>query len=88
MGVDGVAPGPARVVSDGLWCFKAVTSSGASHERTVTGGGAAGVKLEQFRAVNTFLVANTSSYLNEGVLQGRRIAAGLSSRSRIRGKYS
>ncbi len=45
----------ARVVSDGLWCFKAVTSSGASHERTVTGGGAACVKLEQFRAVNTFL---------------------------------
>jgi ribosomal protein L37AE/L43A len=45
----------ARVVSDGMWCFKAVTSVGALHERTVTGGGAACVKLEQFRAVNTFL---------------------------------
>lgn len=45
----------AIVVSDGLWCFQAVTSVGATHERTVTGGGAACVKLEQFRAVNTFL---------------------------------
>lgn len=45
----------AQVVSDGLWCFKAVTASGATHERTVTGGGPASVKLEQFRAVNTLL---------------------------------
>lgn len=45
----------ARVVSDGLWCFKAVTTSGATQERIVTGGGPACVKLEQFRAVNTFL---------------------------------
>ena len=45
----------ARVVSDGLWCFQAVTVSGATHERTITGGGSACVKLEQFRAVNTFL---------------------------------
>ena len=45
----------ARVVSDPLWCFQAVTVAGAAHERTVTGGGAACVKLEQFRAVNTFL---------------------------------
>lgn len=45
----------AHVVSDGLWCFKAVTASGATHERTVTGGGASGVKLEKFRAVNTLL---------------------------------
>ena len=45
----------AHVVSDGLWCFQAVTEAGATHERTVTGGGAACVKLEQFRAVNTFL---------------------------------
>lgn len=45
----------ARVVSDGLWCFQAVTASGATHERTVTGGGPSSVKLEQFRAVNTFL---------------------------------
>jgi ribosomal protein L37AE/L43A len=45
----------AQVVSDGLWCFKAVTGIGADHERTVTGGGAASSKLEQFRAVNTLL---------------------------------
>ena len=45
----------ARVVSDGLWCFQALTVSGATHERIVTGGGPGSVKLEQFRAVNTFL---------------------------------
>ena len=45
----------AQVVSDGLWCFRAVTASGARQERIVTGGGPACVKLEQFRAVNTFL---------------------------------
>lgn len=31
----------AHVVSDGLWCFKAVEAAGAAHNRTVTGGGAA-----------------------------------------------
>jgi len=45
----------AQVLSDGLWCFQRVTVVGASHQRTVTGGGAASVKLEQFRAVNTVL---------------------------------
>jgi ribosomal protein L37AE/L43A len=45
----------ARVVSDGLWCFTAVTDAGAVHERTVTGGGAASAKMEQFTAINTFL---------------------------------
>ena len=45
----------AAVVSDGLWCFQAVTACGATHNRTVTGGGAASVKLEQFHAVNTLL---------------------------------
>ena len=45
----------AQVVSDGLWCFQAVTASGAAHERTVTGGGPASVKLATFRAVNTLL---------------------------------
>ena len=45
----------AQVVSDGLACFTAVTAVGASHERTITGGGVASVKLEQFRAVNTLL---------------------------------
>ena len=43
------------MVSEGLWCFQSVTAAGASHERTVTGGGAGSVKLEQFRAVNTLL---------------------------------
>lgn len=32
-----------------------MTASGATQERIVTGGGPACVKLEQFRAVNTFL---------------------------------
>lgn len=45
----------AEVVSDGLWCFQAVAAAGATHARTVTGGGAASVKLPQFRAVNTLL---------------------------------
>lgn len=45
----------AQVVSDGLWCFQAVTTIGAGHERSVTGGGAASVKLPQFKAVNTLL---------------------------------
>lgn len=45
----------AQVVPDGLWCFQAVAAAGASHGRTVTGGGAASVKLEKFRAVNTVL---------------------------------
>ena len=45
----------AHVVSDGLWCFQAVTASGAAHARTVTGGGPASVKLETFRVVNTLL---------------------------------
>lgn len=51
-------------VSDGLWCFQAVTVAGATHdERTVTGGGPACVKLEQFRAVNTFLGNLNTAYL-------------------------
>jgi len=45
----------ATVVSDGLWCFRATTLIGAGHERIVTGGGKASVKLPQFRAVNTLL---------------------------------
>lgn len=45
----------AHVISDGLWCFQAVTVSGAAHERTVTGGGPASAKMEKFRAVNTVL---------------------------------
>lgn len=45
----------AQVISDGLACFTGVTRVGASHKRTVTGGGAASVKLQQFHAVNTLL---------------------------------
>lgn len=45
----------AHVVSDGLWCFQAITAADATHERIVTGGGAQCVKMEAFRAVNTFL---------------------------------
>ncbi|MCR4304529.1 MAG: transposase [Gallionella sp.] len=32
-----------------------MTASGATHDRTVTGGGAASVKMEKFRAANTLL---------------------------------
>ena len=49
-----IAPS-ATVVSDGLWCFGATAIVGAEHERVVTGGGKASVKLPQFKAVNTLL---------------------------------
>jgi ribosomal protein L37AE/L43A len=45
---------PLTVVSDGLACFNAAKDAGV-HEPTVTGGGRAGVKLPQFKAVNTVL---------------------------------
>jgi ribosomal protein L37AE/L43A len=45
----------AQVVSDGLWCFGAVTIIGAQYQRVITGGGAASVKLPQFKAINTVL---------------------------------
>ena len=45
---------PLTVVSDGLACFTALQDAGV-HEPTVTGGGAACVKLPQFKAVNTIL---------------------------------
>jgi ISXO2-like transposase domain/Transposase zinc-ribbon domain len=45
---------PLTVVSDGLACFIAAEQAGV-HERIVTGGGKASVKLPQFRAVNTVL---------------------------------
>jgi hypothetical protein len=45
----------ATVVSGGLWCFRGVTLIGAEHQPTVTGGGAACVKLPQFNAINTLL---------------------------------
>ena len=46
---------PLTVVSDGLNCFTVAAGMGAVHERTVTGGGKASVKLPQFRAINTVL---------------------------------
>jgi len=49
-----IAPS-ATVVSDGLWCFRATQIVGAGHQRVVTGGGKASVKLAQFKAVNTVL---------------------------------
>ncbi len=42
-------------MSDGLWCFKAVTVSGTAHDRPVTGSGSGSAKLEQFSAINAFL---------------------------------
>lgn len=46
---------PATIVSDGLGCFTALAKMGMVHDRTVTGGGSACVKLPQFSAVNTLL---------------------------------
>ena len=43
----------AQVVSDGLWCFRAVTVIGAKHQVTVTGKNS--TKMPQFKAVNTLL---------------------------------
>jgi hypothetical protein len=45
---------PLTVVSDGLACFTALKEAGV-HEPTVTGGGAASVRLPQFKAINTVL---------------------------------
>lgn len=45
---------PFRVVSDGLDCFMAVQELG-EHERIVTGGGGASVKVPQLRAINIVL---------------------------------
>jgi ribosomal protein L37AE/L43A len=45
----------AHVVSDGLWCFRAVTIIGADHKPTVTGRDKASTKLPQFKAINTLL---------------------------------
>jgi ribosomal protein L37AE/L43A len=50
----------AQVVSDGLWCFRAVTVIGAEHQVTITGKNS--IRLPQFRAVNT-LLGNLKSVL-------------------------
>ena len=48
-----LAPG-AHVVSDGLWCFEAVTKlADTTHERHVVGSGPQAVKRPEFRWVNT-----------------------------------
>jgi ribosomal protein L37AE/L43A len=49
-----IAPS-ATVVSDGLWCFRMAALVGAGHQRLVTHGGKAAVRLPQFKAVNTLL---------------------------------
>jgi hypothetical protein len=43
------------VVSDGLYCFRAVEKSGCQHEAFVTGGGPACVAIEPFTWVNTMI---------------------------------
>jgi ribosomal protein L37AE/L43A len=45
----------ATVVSDGLWCFRAVTATVQTHQRIVTGSGRKAVKKPAFRWVNTLL---------------------------------
>jgi hypothetical protein len=45
----------AHVVSDGLWCFGAVTDTVAVHERHVVGGGRQAVQRAEFHWVNTLL---------------------------------
>ena len=45
----------ATVVSDGLWCFRALAIVGAAHQRFIVGGGRDRVKLPQFKAINTLL---------------------------------
>lgn len=45
----------AQVVSDGLWCFQAVTKTAAGHERHVVGGGKEAVQRPEFHWVNTML---------------------------------
>ena len=46
---------PATVVSDGLSCFSVAQEMGMTHDRTVTGGGAGSVQVEEHWAVNTIL---------------------------------
>ena len=45
----------ARVVSDGLSCFEALTQTATDHERHVTGGGRQAAQRPEFRWVNTML---------------------------------
>ena len=45
----------ATVVSDGLWCFRAVKAAGCEHQREVVGRGKKSTNLECFTWVNTVL---------------------------------
>jgi len=45
----------ATIVSDGLWCFKAVTEAGCSQQREVVGKGRKSTDMECFTWVNTIL---------------------------------
>jgi hypothetical protein len=45
----------SHVISDGLFCFRAVEHAGCSHEAIVTGGGSACVMIEAFTWVNTMI---------------------------------
>ena len=45
----------SHVVSDGLYCFRAVKVSGCQHEAIVTGGGTASVAIDAFTWVNTMI---------------------------------
>lgn len=45
----------AHVVSDGLWCFTAVTKSGCSHQREVVGNKRKSTDMDCFTWVNTIL---------------------------------
>jgi transposase-like protein len=49
-----VVPG-STVVSDGLWCFSAVTEAGCKHVSIVTGGGPKSVTMKEFTWVNTMI---------------------------------
>ena len=45
----------AKVISDGLACFTAVTEAGCTHTQVITGGGAKAAKKPAFKWVNTVL---------------------------------
>ena len=45
----------SHVISDGLFCFRAVKNTGCSHEAIVTGGGPTCVMIEAFTWVNTMI---------------------------------
>ncbi|MBN1547371.1 MAG: IS1595 family transposase [Syntrophaceae bacterium] len=50
-----LVPSHTTVVSDGLWCFQAVTKTGCSQQREVVGKGRKSTEMECFSWVNTIL---------------------------------